>query len=672
MIWQTEKKFSRDAGDPFAIQEGGSRYGRLEGFSYQLEWASESFITGGEKKEVIGRSFEFKRLYYFVAVLVFFLSLLVARTAWLQVVRRDYYYAMAEGNRIRLERVEPRRGVIYDRDYRPLVRNVANFTLYVIPADLPADEAARKKIADDIAGIIPGKTGGEIAAEIDKIKRGSLEAHNPLFIADNIPYEEAIILYLESADWRGVFLSNKTRREYGSCGRQSGCVLSLSHLLGYAGKINEEEYKKGSSEYLPIDYIGKTGLEYYWEKELKGKNGRKEIEVDALGKEKKIIAQEDPVDGSNLVLSIDLDLQAKFEEVLRTHLDKIKLKKGVGIALNPNNGEVLAMVSLPAFDNNVFARGIKPDEYRALLGDQDQPMYNRAISGEYPPGSTIKPVMSAAALEEGVINEHTSVLSVGGIRIGQWFFPDWRAGGHGTVDVKRAIAESVNTFFYYIGGGYEGFSGLGIDRIVKYEKLFGLSSVAGIDLPAEADGFLPTKEWKEKERGEKWYIGDTYHVSIGQGDLSVTPLQVANYTAAIANGGKLYRPHLVKKVLTSGDKLVKENKAEPIRQNFIKPENIDIVRRGMRQTVTAGSGRRLSSLPVEAAGKTGTAQWSSDIKHAHAWFTGFAPFDRPEIAITVLAEKAGGGDVVAVPIVKDVLEWYFRDRRATSSPETRK
>ena len=400
------------------------------------------------------------------------------------------------------------------------------------------------------------------------------------------------------------------------------------------------------------------GVEYFWEADLKGINGKKQIEVDALGKEKKIINQEKGEDGHNLVLSIDIELQKKLEEVMADSLSELKTKKGSAIVMDPNNGEILALVSLPAYDNNVFARGITADEYGELINNPDKPLFNRTVSGEYPSGSTIKPVIAAAALEEGIINENTTFLSVGGISIGQWFFPDWKAGGHGRTSVRKAIAESVNTFFYYIGGGHQDFRGLGVDRIVEYGKLFGLGAQTGIDLAGESGGFLPSKKWKEETKGERWYIGDTYHLAIGQGDILVTPLQVAMFTGVFANSGKLYRPHLVKEVLSGDDRLIRKIETEPVRDNFINDYNLQVVREGMRQTVTRGSARSLSDLPVAAAGKTGTAQWSSK-RENHAWFTGFAPYDNPEIVITVLIEEGGEGSSVAVPIAKEVMEWYF-------------
>jgi penicillin-binding protein 2 len=635
--------------DPFVIKTG--KYERVEGISYREKWTEESFLTVDKGRETLGRTFNFSRINLIFYVLSFFISVIAIRAAWLQIVKGDYYYRMAEGNRIRIERVETKRGIIYDRNNNPLTRNIANFLLYFIPADLPKEDGL-DAVIQEVSRILGDKSAEDIKEMLSKVKMGSLESFQPLFIADDIEYEKAMLLYLKSDEWPGVVITSKSRREY------ELYTPSLSHVLGYTGKINPEELKKFGSEYLQIDYIGKMGIEYFWEPDLKGINGKKQIEVDALGKEKKVINETRPEDGHNLVLSIDTLLQKKLEEALSNALTKLKLKRGAGIVMNPNNGEVLALVSLPTYNNNTFARGITSKEYRELISHPDKPLFNRSISGEYPSGSTIKPVIAAAALEERIINEHTTFLSVGGIRIGQWFFPDWKAGGHGRVSVRRAIAESVNTFFYYIGGGYGDFTGLGVDRIVEYGKQFGLGAQSGIDLPGESSGFLPTKKWKEETKGERWYIGDTYHLAIGQGDILVTPLQVAVFTSVFANGGKLYRPHIVKEVLSNSDELIREIGTEPIREGFINSYNIQVVREGMRQAVTHGSARSLGDLPIAVAGKTGTAQWSSK-RSPHAWFTGFAPYENPEIVITVLVEEGGEGSSVAVPIAKEVLRWYF-------------
>jgi len=636
--------------DPFVIKSG--RFGQVRGFSYRLGWTEDSFTPGGGEKETVGRTFDFSKLRPISIFIILALAVLAGRSAWLQIVKGNYYYSLAEGNRIRIERLEPKRGIIYDQNLNPLVRNVANSLLYLIPADLPRDEEARDKVIKKVSDILPELPAEEIKNKLARIKIGTLNSYQPLFLADNIPYEKAMLLYLKSANLPGVFLTDKTRRGYDLS------AASLSHVLGYTGKINEKELEKSGDEYLPIDYIGKTGVEYFWENELKGESGKKYIEVDALGKEKKIISQSKTTDGHNLVLSLDLGLQKKLEEVTAAYLKKLNLNKAAAVVMNPNNGEILALVSFPAYDSNKFAKGISSEDYASLLDSPDNPLFNRVISGEYPSGSTIKPVIAAAGLEEKIISEHTSFLSVGGISIGQWFYPDWKAGGHGLTDVRKAIAQSVNTFFYYIGGGYEDFFGLGVERIVNYAKLFGLGAQTGVDLAGEAAGFLPTEEWKEKVKGERWYIGDTYHLAIGQGDLLVTPLQVANYTSVFANGGRLYRPHLVKEILTRDDKLVREVETAPIESDFIDKYNIEVVRQGLRQTITSGSAASLGSLPVAVAGKTGSAQWSTKEK-THAWFTGFAPYEKPEIVITILVEQGGEGSEVAVPIAREVMQWYF-------------
>lgn len=673
--------------DPFSIKEGHFKFGQLKDNFYYSDWTEQSFLSDTGRKEMVSRTFAFDKLKYFSLVVLLSLAIIIGRSVWLQVVKNDYYRLLAEGNRLRAETIEPKRGIIYAKDLRPLVRNKANFVLYLRPIDLPKNELIRDELIRKISAILdsdkaltniaiikPISTSSsldlvsdepsfyQIKESLAKIKMGSLESYQPLFIADNIDYDKAMLISIELPSWPGVFLSSKIRREYLlPIATSTPMVLaenSLAHILGYTGKINDKELSELGKDYSMIDYIGKAGLEYSWEKELKGKAGSKNIEVDALGRQKKIINEVSALDGANLLLSLDLDLQEKAEEITRTYISKAGLHRASVIIINPNNGEILALVSLPAYDNNLFAKGISQTDYNIFLNDKNQPLFNRAISGEFPSGSTIKPIFAAGALQEKVITETTSFLSNGGLRIGEWFFPDWKGGGHGTTNVRKALAESVNTFFYYIGGGYGDFKGLGLSGLVKYSRLFGLGELTGIDLHGERKGFVPTQAWKEETKHEPWYIGDTYHFSIGQGDVIVTPLQVANYTAAIANGGTLYQPHLVSKILDTNNKVVKDVSPKIIRSNFIDSNNMQIVREGMRQTITAGSARSLSIVPVPVAGKTGTAQWSTK-KGPHAWFIGFAPYEKPELAITVLVEEGVEGSTMAAPIARDILKWYF-------------
>lgn len=677
--------------NPFTIREGKFKFGQLKDSSYYSDWTEHSFLSNTDNKEVVGSTFNFNKLFYIKFFVILVIFIICGRSAWLQLVRGDYYYSLAEGNRLRIETVEPKRGIIYDRNLNPLVRNTANFVLYLRPIELPKNELDRDNIIRRVAGILDkgeekpeisqGLSGNlslvsdspsffKIKSLLEKIKMGSLESYQPLFVVDNIDYDKALSLSLELDTLPGVFLSNKIRREYlfpALDEEKSTKALSLSHVLGYTGKINEAELSKAGKEYSLIDYIGKSGLEYYWEKELKGLNGHKNIEVDALGRQKKIVNQTPAQDGYNLKLSLDSELQKHVEVVADAYFKRLNLNRASVIIMDPQTGEILSLVSLPSYDSNLFAKGIKQEEYSKLLNDANRPLFNRAVSGEFPSGSTFKLVVSSAALQEKVISEMTSFLSAGGIRIGEWFFPDWKAGGHGQTNVRKAIAESVNTFFYYVGGGYQDFSGLGIDRLVKYSKLFGLGSKTGIDLPGEASGFVPTVEWKKETKKEPWYIGDTYHFAIGQGDVLVTPLQVANFTAAVANGGKLMEPHLVSSILDPDNNVVSEVSPKVIRQDFIDSYNNQVVREGMRQTVLAGSARSLQSLPVSSAGKTGTAQWSSK-KAPHAWFTGFAPYENPQVVITIMVEEGREGSSVAVPMARDILKWYFGGRQSDIVP----
>ena len=654
-MFHIKRHTTKNNHNPFALTDNNFSCVR-PGDRYRLECDPENFVSGQSGGLRLGRGFNVSKVWLIRIGFALCFILLLTRLYWLQVAKGAYYRELSDGNRIRIKKIEAKRGIIYDKDLNPLVHNVANFLLYFIPADLPADELERKMITNRLSTILGNMTATEINDKLNAIDRKSFAAYQPLPIAENIDYDKAMLISLEAARMPGVVLSSQSRRQY------ILPTLSYSPVLGYTGKINSEELKEAGDEYTPIDYLGKSGLESFYENELKGINGRRQVEVDALSREKKVISQSRVKDGNNLVLSIDSAAQVKLEELLRAELKKLGLTRAVGIVSNPQNGEIISLVSLPTFNNNDFARGISQDEYGYLANHPDKPLFMRAVSGEYPSGSTIKPVVLSGALEEGIVNEHTQFLSNGGLKINEWFFPDWKAGGHGWTDARHAIANSVNTYFYYVGGGYQDTVGLGIDRLDKYFQLFGLGSQTGIDLPNEANGFLPTKEWKESTKKERWYIGDTYHVSIGQGDLLVTPIQVAYYLTYFANGGTLYRPHLVKYVLSSEDKLITITDTTAVKSNIIDPANLKVVREGMRLAVTDGSAKRLNSLPVPAAGKTGTAQWSTE-KKPHAWFIGFAPYDNPEVAITILIEEGVEGSSTAVAVADDFLRWYFNSHQ---------
>jgi len=614
------------------------------------DWVEDSFAGShrGYRSDVgsdfIGLGLSARQVAGVFLVLCIGLSVLVGRSFYVQIVQSGYYLSQAEDNRIKIDHLKAPRGIIYDRNGQALVQNVSGFSLLIVPADLPKDEHERQQNIENIS-----KLAG---VSIDEIKQAIDTAHSyyfqPILIKTGIDYDEAMKLKIASADLPGMIVGLDSWRRY-------PLGEDLGHVLGYVGKINADEYEQSRENYLLSDSLGKTGIEKQYEEILRGRHGQKKVEVDSRGRPKKIIAQEDSIAGDNLVLAIDAGLQSKVFAVLR---DKLKDEyKAAVIISDPRNGEILALVDYPSYDNNLFIGGISQGAYQSLIEDVRRPLFARSVLGEYPSGSTIKPVVSVAALAEGVVDRQTSFLSVGGINIGQWRFPDWKAGGHGTTNVIKAIAESVNTFFYYVGGGYGGFTGLGIDRLGNYFKIFGLGVTSGIDLPGEATGFIPTPQWKEEAKDEAWYIGDTYHVAIGQGDLTVTPLQVNNFTATIANGGTFYRPRLVTGRINPAGEL-QSLPISVINQQVVDRQYVDIVREGMRQTVVAGSARSLSIVPVPVAGKTGTAQWNSNEKN-HAWFTGFAPYDNPTFAVTVLVEAGGEGSSIAVPIAKELLIYWF-------------
>lgn len=621
--------------------------------NYELNNSIGGFIdtfSGGSVKS-LGVIINKKKFLFLIVLIFLFASITFGRLFYLQLVEGGYYRSLADGNRIRIKRIEPSRGIIYDNLQKPLLKNSPSFSLQIIPVDLPKNKEDLLKLQEQINK----KLGNTDINLSDYISDDVLENFQPRIIKESISYEQAMDLMVFSNNINSLSIVINNKREYPYIGY-------FSHLFGYMGNISENDYKnlKDSGYYLD-DKIGKSGLEFIYESSLKGTFGKKKVEVDSVGKEIKELAVEQPVDGKNLLLHLDGDLQLTITNLLVDVLKKYNFKKASIVAVDPNDGGIMAIVSTPTFDNNLFSEKLTPEIYNSLMNDPDEPMFFRAISGEYPPGSTFKLVMASAALEAGVVDKNTTFLSTGGIRIGQWFFPDWKSGGHGATNVIKAIAESVNTFFYNVGGGYNNFQGLGLEKIDFYAEQFGLSKKLSIDLPNEANGFLPTEKWKEEATNEPWYIGDTYHLSIGQGDALVTPLQVAMFTSVIANGGTLYRPQVVDKMFDKN--FVYEINPEILNSNFISKENVSIIEEGMNEATKVGSCRYLSTLPFESAGKTGTAQFGTENK-THAWFTGYAPYNNPEMVLTIIIEGGGEGSSVAVPLARDIFLWYFKDRLA--------
>ena len=581
-----------------------------------------------------------------VAVLV---SVLIRRAFWMQVIAPAPYQLRAEENRLRVEYLPARRGIIRDRNGTVLTENVRRLTCGSSRWLLPADPESR----DEILGQVGREVGLSLGAMQATIASSTSPAES-LTLARDIPYERALAVDVLMGDDPALHIVTGNKRHY----IYSSQIPTLSHILGYVGAISQAELKADQGKtYRQTDMIGKTGVEYSYESTLRGQAGERVYEVDAQNKVTSLVDEKLPVDGSDLKLTIDLGLQRSAEESLKKEIVKDKLKRGTAIAMDPRDGSILAIASWPAYDDNFFSGTVSSSYYAKLIKDEDHPLLARAWAGMYPSGSTVKPVVATAALAEKVITPQTTVNSTGGLHIGQQFFPDWKAGGHGITNVRYALAWSVNTFFYIIGGGYETFVGLGVDRLTDWMRRFGLGSETGLDLPGESSGFVPSKEWKEKAKGERWFVGDTYNLSIGQGDLLVTPLQVAAFTAAVANGGHKVTPHV-----GLGMNLLTASSSPALAD----PDVIQTVRLGMRDTIVYGSGKALSSLPFTSAGKTGTAQWRSD-RPNHAWFTSFAPFDKPEIVVTVMLEEGVEGSVTALPIAKEILASWYDEKNGLSA-----
>jgi penicillin-binding protein 2 len=622
---------------------------------FQQKWRKSKISRGVEiedsimtvteqEKAIIETPFEKKGLKIIWFITIIILSVILGRVFYLDVVKGKYYSQLSKNNRIRLIVIKAPRGNILDKSGKFLARNVPSIDAVLVPYDLPNDLNERRKIAENLSNIL-NMDEGNAEAIIESQNKKSLD---PVLFKENITQDQALIILEKIDNLPGVYLDKTAIRNYENSSM-------FSHIIGYDGKITPEEMSDNKS-YQMTDYIGKTGIEKTYENELKGENGADQVEIDSVGRIVKNLGVINPKPGSDLVLNIDEGLQKKIYDSLSGILEKTGSKTAAAVAINPQTGGILALVSLPSYDNNLFAKGISNDEYKGIISDKDLPLLNRVIGGEYPPGSTLKPAVAAAALTEGTITPETTVSdSSGMISIGAWHFGDWKT--HGIVDVRKAIAESCDVFFYSVGGGYGNISGLGMDRMKKYENLFGFGEPTGIDLSGESSGLIPSEDWKLQKIKEKWYIGDSYHAAIGQGFVTATPLQLANYTAAIANKGTLYSPRIVNRIKNvNGQEKIVEPKI--VRSNFIPKNVLDIVREGMRQTVLSGTAQNLKDLPVEAAGKTGTAQFGTEDK-THSWFITFAPFDNPSIAIAVLVEGGGEGNSAALPVAKDALSWYF-------------
>lgn len=652
-------RFSSSARDPFRLQSGSRGGLRVtsqgdETLRHEVLF-EDRFTRLRDRRVFVGQGIGLNRLFVVIGIALVVLGGLALRAGYMQIVRGSAYAEAAEDNRLRREVLPARRGIIRDRQGTVLAENVPTFQVDMRASDLPSPIDSSFGTAQELlqtgtpARIIAtvaravGKTTEDIAGQLSAT--GTVP-NEWVTVARDIPYEQAVSLEVALPELSGVALTTAAKRQY----PESGATPSLSPVLGYVGPVSPTEYADRKEDgYRRNDEIGKVGVERSHEDTIRGTPGERRTEVDAFGHPRAVVSDRAPVDGQDLTLTLDLGLQRAAEDALRKGMERAKVTRGSAILMDARDGGILALVSLPAYDNNIFAGSVSSTAYQALLDNEDRPLFPRAWAGQFPSGSTIKPLIATAALAEHVVTPVTTVFSVGGINVGPWFFPDWKAGGHGPTNVRYALAWSVNTFFYYVGGGYGEFIGLGVDRLTSWMRAFGLGDITGLDLPGEATGHVPSQAWKEQTTGERWYIGDTYNLSIGQGDLLVTPMQMARVAATVANGGSLVIPHLVASSSTPN-----------VPRLDADPADLATVRQGMRDCVTYGSCRALSVLPVPVAGKTGTAQWRSD-RENHAWFIGFAPADDPQVVITVLLEEGGEGSSFAVPVAGEILRAWWSE-----------
>lgn len=570
--------------------------------------------------------------------LLILLALLGLRIWQLQVRDGAYYQDLAMQNRTRSIVLEPARGLLYDRRGRLLAHSVPSFTLYISREDV-SDEAALAAKLQAYIGLSPTEV-------TQKLKTHARTAR--VKVKDGLTLREAAEIESHRLDLPGVVIQPEYQRRY-----PFGAYAA--HVIGYVGEISEAQLKQEAYRDLHQgSLVGQYGVERTYDLLLRGRPGRELIEVDALGHQTRSISVDPPQAGSDLYLTIDMHLQQLAEDLLGE-------EAGAIVALDPRNGDVLALASRPGFDPNVLSREMTAAQWEAITLDARHPLTNRAIQGQYPPGSTFKIIMGAAALDTHTVTPAERLRCAGGYRFGRRTYRDWKAGGHGAVDFVRAIAESCDVYFYRVGHR------LGIETIASYAMQFGLGNKTGIDLPAERPGLVPSPDWKLKARGEPWYPGETISVSIGQGFVTVTPLQMAQVIATVANNGVRMKPRLVRAIRDRDSDVLDIQPPRLDGRLSVSAATLRHIRRGLRAVVTDGTARQADSPMIAIAGKTGTAQvvglkFGSSKKSTpkafrdHAWFVAYAPEHHPRIAVAVLVEHKGHGGSAAAPLATQLIE----------------
>ena len=574
--------------------------------------------------------------------------ILLLRLFYLQVIQGQELRRLSENNCIRLQSTDPSRGMIFDRNGTLLVDNRPAFDLSIILKDAKPVDRTIEKLAKLIDVPV-----SELMKKLEHDK--GVSSYKPILLKQDIGRDALAAVEVRKFDLPGIVVNVKPRRHY--INRQSA-----AHLIGYLSEINSDELKSGKyPERKGGDFIGKFGVEKVFEPFLKGKRGGRQVEVNVMGQVVKVLKTVDAQPGQNIYLTIDHILQEKAEALLEG-------AAGAVVAMDPETGDILVMASSPSFDQNAFVDGMSHKQWKSLISNPLRPMANKAIQGEYPPASTFKIITAIAGLEEGIVDEKTTIHGPGYYKYGNRVYRCWRHGGHGSVNIVKALAESCDVFFYQVG------QKLGVDRLAFYAKACGLGLATGINLDDEAGGLIPTAAWKKRRTGIAWQGGETLSVAIGQGYDLATPLQMLVLTSALANGGTIYKPLILKSVKTADGKIVIQNKREVIGKLPAGKETLAIVKKGLWEVVNRpkGTGRIAHIKGIDISGKTGTAQvvgrkndhdqFEKNVPErfkAHAWFVAYAPSVDPQIAVAVLVEHGEHGSSAAAPIAREIIRTYL-------------
>jgi len=593
-----------------------------------------------------------RKLKIVVALLLIIFSGILLRLWYLQIIKSEVLKQKSENNAVRLLKIQPLRGLIKDRNGVVLVDNRPSFDVLYMP-----NKGKDHAIVIEKLGSMYKSRSLELSDDQPFPKK--VKPYLPVKLEKDVSMGKVAIVETNALSLPGVFVDVSPVRLY-LVGEM------MAPIIGYTGEVSKEELDKPNNGYISGDVLGKQGVEKYLDQYIRGRSGAELVEVNAYDKEIKNLGRVEPVPGHNVVLTIDADLQ-------KAAWDAFAGKPGAAVALDPRDGSVLAMVSSPTFDPNVFNSGIPYDIWGKMQSNPLNPLTNKAISGQYPPGSTYKLIIAAAALEEGIITPEQKIFCKGSFELGNRSYRCWKKDGHGYVDLHRAIVESCDVYFYTVG------KMLGVDKIAKYAKLFGLGEVTGIDLHHEKSGLVPTKEWKLAKTKETWLAGETISISIGQGFNLVTPLQLVNAYSAFANGGNLWQPYLIKRIELPDGSLFKEFLPKKKSELNLSAKTIDILGSALWGVVNeeGGTGSAARRLHADVCGKTGTSQVVglpqsdkgrrdkkiSAFQRDHALFVCFAPLKNPEIAIVVIAENAGHGGSAAAPIARKMLDAYFEGKK---------